>query len=327
MSSIYNWSITSDKNADSDSSINWRVGQPPSSVNGSARAMMQRIAEYLQDLSGGISVSGDANKLEVEITSKINAYTDGIRFFFRACVTNEAEAQLRIKGLAYLPIYQCTEAGLQKILAGSCRKGGLYEVIYSKHLGENNSGGWFINNPTPIAPNQEKIPAGTVISYCKESYDGKDWLICDGSELEKSKYPDLYAAIGDVWGKPSNGSDHFKIPDFRGAFLRGFDGGKGIDKGRTFGSFQESAIGKHTHNAKCEDAGDHSHEVLTDRDVNKVIDNVDCARYVKQKTGYRQFNPPPVKPAGAHNHNIKIEDAGGAETRPCNYNALFLIKT
>ena len=330
MSSIYNWSITSDKNADSDSSINWRVGQPPSSVNGSARAMMQRIAEYLQDLSGGISVSGDANKLEVEITSKINAYTDGIRFFFRACVTNEAEAQLRIKGLAYLPIYQCTEAGLQKILAGSCRKGGLYEVIYSKHLGENNSGGWFINNPTPIAPNQEKIPAGTVISYCKESYDGKDWLICDGAELEKSKYPDLYTAIGDVWGK-AKANGNFCIPDMRGVFLRGYDPVHKFDGAEAFGHFQQSAIKAHSHNASSSIAGEHSHEVLYGRPKSYINNDVhDFYQHYLLKKGNYKFigtkETSPIKFSGNHRHKVTVEESGSDDVRPYNVAVNYIIK-
>ncbi len=53
MSSIYDWSIIASENAYVDESINWAEGQPPSSVNDSARAMMQRIKEYLLDNGGG----------------------------------------------------------------------------------------------------------------------------------------------------------------------------------------------------------------------------------------------------------------------------------
>ncbi len=54
MSSIYDWSIIASENAYVDESINWAEGQPPSSVNDSARAMMQRIKEYLLDNGGGL---------------------------------------------------------------------------------------------------------------------------------------------------------------------------------------------------------------------------------------------------------------------------------
>jgi microcystin-dependent protein len=41
------------------------------------------------------------------------------------------------------------------------------------------------------------------------------WLICDGSELLKSEYPELAAALGNTWGTPSS-PDYFKLPDLRG---------------------------------------------------------------------------------------------------------------
>ncbi|EYS91668.1 hypothetical protein X471_00745 [Bartonella bacilliformis str. Heidi Mejia] len=54
MSSIYDWSLQAPENANADEIINWAEGQPPSSVNDSARAMMQRIREYVSDHGGAI---------------------------------------------------------------------------------------------------------------------------------------------------------------------------------------------------------------------------------------------------------------------------------
>ncbi len=45
------------------------------------------------------------------------------------------------------------------------------------------------------------------------------WLVCDGSSLAIADYPDLFAAIGNVWG--SVDSLHFNIPDLRGRTLVG----------------------------------------------------------------------------------------------------------
>ena len=46
------------------------------------------------------------------------------------------------------------------------------------------------------------------------------------------------------WGKFSqgDGSTTFRIPDFRGEFLRMWDNGRGIDSGRTLGGYQESTL-------------------------------------------------------------------------------------
>jgi hypothetical protein len=65
------------------------------------------------------------------------------------------------------------------------------------------------------------VPPGTVIAFA-----GKDvpegYLLCDGRELDTSEYPDLFKAIGAIYG--GTGIDKFKIPDFTGMFLRGIGG-------------------------------------------------------------------------------------------------------
>lgn len=46
-----------------------------------------------------------------------------------------------------------------------------------------------------------------------------DWLPCDGRSLLRSDYPNLFAAIGTVWG--SVDATHFNIPDLRGKTVIG----------------------------------------------------------------------------------------------------------
>jgi uncharacterized repeat protein (TIGR02543 family) len=41
------------------------------------------------------------------------------------------------------------------------------------------------------------------------------WLLCDGSEVSKTTYPNLYEAIGDLWGVPSS-SSNFMLPNLAG---------------------------------------------------------------------------------------------------------------
>ena len=44
-------------------------------------------------------------------------------------------------------------------------------------------------------------------------------LMCDGSEISRETYSELFAAIGTTYGE-GDGSTTFNIPDYRGAFLR-----------------------------------------------------------------------------------------------------------
>ena len=57
------------------------------------------------------------------------------------------------------------------------------------------------------------------------------WLKCNGAPFSAEEYPELAKVY------PTN-----KLPDLRGEFIRGWDGGKGVDSGRTLLSAQGDAI-------------------------------------------------------------------------------------
>ena len=44
-------------------------------------------------------------------------------------------------------------------------------------------------------------------------------LLCDGSEISRDTYSELFAVINTIYGE-GDGSTTFNIPDYRGAFLR-----------------------------------------------------------------------------------------------------------
>jgi hypothetical protein len=86
--------------------------------------------------------------------------------------------------------------------------------------------------PRP-ADRRPDVPVGTVVMYAgildahtapTLAQDG--WLPCDGKSLSVKEYRDLYDAIG-----TSHGGDGitFRVPDLRGTFVRGVDGGAGRD--------------------------------------------------------------------------------------------------
>lgn len=67
------------------------------------------------------------------------------------------------------------------------------------------------------------------------------YLECDGSEVSRFTYSDLFNIIGTNFGV-GNGSTTFNIPDLRGEFIRGFDNGRGVDTGRIFASTQTDTL-------------------------------------------------------------------------------------
>jgi len=83
-------------------------------------------------------------------------------------------------------------------------------------------------------------PAGTV-DYFANSTSPVGYLECNGQAVSRTQYPELFTAIGIVYGA-GNGTTTFNVPDLRGEFIRGADNGKGIDAGRVIGTGQAGTL-------------------------------------------------------------------------------------
>jgi len=90
------------------------------------------------------------------------------------------------------------------------------------------------------------------------------WMLCDGRFLGVAQYPELYKVLGAIYGQgtDASGQTTFRIPDYRGLFLRGTDDGAGMDlddrvapqgqgSGAGVGSLQCDALQSHTHDYKA----------------------------------------------------------------------------
>ena len=62
------------------------------------------------------------------------------------------------------------------------------------------------------------------------------WLLCDGSLLERSEYPELFDVIGTLYG--SDSGDDFRIPDMVGRFVVGTDVSEGFSLAGSGGSLE-----------------------------------------------------------------------------------------
>lgn len=70
-----------------------------------------------------------------------------------------------------------------------------------------------------------KIPIGSIMPYAGLT-PPQGWLLCDGSEVSKSKYQKLFEVIRYSYGDPNvdlQGFNSFKLPDLRGRFALGAD--------------------------------------------------------------------------------------------------------
>jgi len=135
------------------------------------------------------------------------------------------------------------------------------------------------------------IPAGAVQSFAMNTAP-TGWLDCDGSAVSRTTYSTLYTAIGTTFGA-GDGSTTFNVPDLRGEFIRGWDDGRGVDSGRTFGSAQADELKSHRHSIAFAGNG------------------WDAYTGLNQGTGVTDYT----------------DYTGGDETRPRNIALLYCIKT
>lgn len=67
----------------------------------------------------------------------------------------------------------------------------------------------------------EDVRSGYVGEFKKFGFSGvpKHCLACDGSEISRATYSELFEVFGETYGA-GDGETTFNLPDFRGAFLR-----------------------------------------------------------------------------------------------------------
>lgn len=105
--------------------------------------------------------------------------------------------------------------------------GGLYQGSIS---GENKYQTWSEVEAT--------LPIGCMVIAAFNS-DYYNLYIANGRALNKNEYPILFGRIGYTYG---GSGDWFNLPDMRGLVPRGFDGGRNVDPGRGFATFQDDAM-------------------------------------------------------------------------------------
>lgn len=146
--------------------------------------------------------------------------------------------------------------------------------------------------------------SGTVMAFAGTQVP-PGWLACDGSQVSRTTYAQLYAAIGNTYGA-GNGSTTFNLPDLRGEFIRGVDAGRGVDPGRVLGQLQNQQLQDHTHISGS----------YCDSCIGSVYPG---GTYVSQVyvVGYH---------SNAMRSTIPVTGSHGTETRPRNVALQYIIK-
>lgn len=142
----------------------------------------------------------------------------------------------------------------------------------------------------PIAINEYDIG---VVEFFARNTAPTGYLKANGAAVSRTTYAALFAVIGTTFGA-GDGSTTFNVPDMRAEFPRGWDDGRGVDSGRSFGS------------AQADDFKSHAHGIV----------------------GY-SGNPgssPTISSSVLNQVTVNTQSNGGTETRPRNIALLACIK-
>ncbi len=173
-----------------------------------------------------------------------------------------------------------------------------------------------------LPPQDFYLPPGMVVPFAGPlTNPPAGWLVCDGAPVSRTDYKRLFKAIGTAWGN-GDGTSTFNLPDLRGMFLRGANGGSmdpvwsdpdtstrvsrnGGNSGNNVGSVQTNAFTLHEHS----------------NDPYKYLLLINGKRTVNgtalQDNNYDAPN--------AWEHGV-MKSVGGHETRPINAYVNYIIK-
>lgn len=227
---LWQWSLTPATNGTADPTINWAVGMAPSAVDPSARAMMSRVAEYRDDISGALVTGGSSTAYTVTtnqatggngICPTSTVPTDGTMIAITPNATNGTSATLGVDSCTAAPIQQ--SAGVAA-LPGTLVSGTPYTLKYSV-----SNTAWMLRDF--FGGNPYLIPLGGLMPYTLATAPNSNFVLPAGQCLSTTTYAVYWVALGSpVPGSCSAGQ--FQIIDLRGRVPVALDNLNGSAAGR-----------------------------------------------------------------------------------------------
>jgi hypothetical protein len=136
--SVFDWSTTASNNGNSDSNINFSENQAPSTLNDSARALMARIAHWVNFFGATTTQGGSSNAYTLTSGEGLSAYVDGMRFAFQPNADSTGAATLNLDGIGAKKLFMPDGA---QVGSGDLDADSIYDVIYDSAL-DSSSGGF-----------------------------------------------------------------------------------------------------------------------------------------------------------------------------------------
>lgn len=159
------------------------------------------------------------------------------------------------------------------------------------------------------AAKSDDLPIGFIFSYPYHIPPSNKYEICDGKQMNKTTYQQLYNVLKRSDGSFPYGENAttFNLPDLKGRFIRGVNtSNQGADTERQVGSIQNSSI------------GNHKHVLYTSNLPSRYLCSAsNCSD--QQKSTFYLADQTPVE-------TDAVNQLQGGETRPANMALFYIIK-
>lgn len=192
------------------------------------------------------------------------------------------------------------------------------------------------NDSGDLLVNYKKfLPCGSIVNYAGSTAPS-GWLICDGTELSISMYPDLFNIIGYTYGNDTSG--YFCLPDLQERVPVGKTSNTtlGATGGNSDISLNVSQMPLHSHSATVDAIGAHTHGITdnghnhTQLTINDDYNNSGGNTYPENSNpsfaGYDMagsktwnnistaYTGISINQAGSHSHGITIGNEGSGQS-------------
>lgn len=176
------------------------------------------------------------------------------------------------------------------------------------------------------------VPVGTIVCYAGSTAP-LGWLVCDGSQVSRTTYIQLFTILGTLYGA-GNGTTTFNLPDLQQRFPLGkSSSGTGSTLGDTGGLIDHihgttpattSEDGEHDHDGATSTDGAHTHSSsvtagatfleLVDRNLDGVTVTVAASihGHADGTTSSDGNHSHSISADGGHTHSVDIGDTDSA---------------
>jgi microcystin-dependent protein len=262
-----------------------------SASNGFLRQLPNDVNKYMDGLGQWSTVTIPAGDGTKKTITQANTFTVGdiVRLdgstYVKACADSSTNAEVvgvvssvsagafdltlsgYVSASAWNPLTAGTVYFLSDATSGSLTS---TEPTASNHvskpilLATSTTEGYFVNWRGFIVPESEEelplVPVGSIITWTTSAAPS-GFLECDGSLLSRTTYSELFYVIGTTYGTTS--ASNFRLPDYRGYFLRGWDNSRGIDSdSATRTNRGDGTVGDHVGTKQSDAFKAHYHLVI-----------------------------------------------------------------